>query len=81
MYYDNKPYIPETLQADLLQKNHDDPLARYFEDKKILEHLCTNITGLRWGMMLRNKNKVVISIWEAKYKDINLMAIYKSYLF
>ena len=37
LHYDGKPYIPETLQADLLERNHDDPLAGYFGVEKTLE--------------------------------------------
>ncbi len=39
VHYDSKLYIPTTLQVDLLQKNHGDPLAGHFEDKKTLEFL------------------------------------------
>lgn len=37
LYYDKKPYIPDIFQLDLLEKNHDDSLVRYFGIKKILE--------------------------------------------
>ena len=39
LHYDGKPYIPETLRANLLEKNHDDPLARHFGVEKTLELL------------------------------------------
>ena len=39
LHYDGKPYIAETLQADLQERNHDDPLARHFGVEKTLELL------------------------------------------
>ena len=39
LHYDGKPYILETLQADLLERNHDDLLARHFGVEKTLELL------------------------------------------
>ena len=39
LQYDNKPYIPETLRADLLERNHDDPSAGHFGVEKTLELL------------------------------------------
>ena len=39
LHYDGKPYIPETLRADLLERNHDDPLAGHFGIEKTLELL------------------------------------------
>ena len=39
LHYDGKLYILETLQADLLKRNQDDPLARHFGIKKTLEIL------------------------------------------
>ncbi len=37
--YDRKLYIPGTLRADLLERNHDDCLAGYFGVQKTLELL------------------------------------------
>ena len=39
LHYNDKPYIPETLQADFLKKNHDDPLAGHFRVEKRLDLL------------------------------------------
>ena len=39
LHYDGKPYIPETLQTNLLERNHDDPLAGHFGVEKTLELL------------------------------------------
>ena len=39
LHYDGKPYIPETLRTDLLERNHDDPLAGHFGVEKTLELL------------------------------------------
>ena len=39
LHYDGKPYIPETLQADLLERNHDNLLAGHFGVEKTLELL------------------------------------------
>ena len=39
LHYNGKPYIPETLRADLLKKNHDDLLEGYFGVEKTLEFL------------------------------------------
>ena len=39
LYYDGKPYIPEILRADLLERNYDDLLAGYFGVEKTLELL------------------------------------------
>ena len=38
-HYDGKPYIPKTLQTDLLERNHDDLLASHFRVEKTLELL------------------------------------------
>lgn len=38
-YYDGKPYIPETLRANILERNNDDPLAVHFGVEKTLKHL------------------------------------------
>ncbi len=39
LHYECKPYIPETLRADLLERNHDDPRAGHFGVEKTLELL------------------------------------------
>ena len=39
LQYDGKPYITETLWADLLERNHDDSLAKHFGVEKTLELL------------------------------------------
>lgn len=39
LHYDSKQYSPETLQANLLKRNHDDPLTEHFGMKKTLELL------------------------------------------
>ncbi len=39
LHYEGKSYIPETLRAVLLGKNHDDSLAGHFRVEKNLELL------------------------------------------
>ena len=39
LHYDGKPYIPEALRTDLLERNHDDPLAGHFGVERTLELL------------------------------------------
>ena len=39
LHYDGKQQIPETLQTELLGRNHDDPRAGNFGVKKTLELL------------------------------------------
>ncbi len=39
LHYDGKPYIPETFRTDLLERNHDDPLAGHFGVEKTFELL------------------------------------------
>ena len=39
LHYDGKPYILEILRTDLLERNHDDPLAGHFGVEKTLELL------------------------------------------
>ncbi len=39
LHYDGKLYIPRILRVDLLEKNHDDPLAGHFGVEKTLELL------------------------------------------
>lgn len=39
LHYNSKPYIPETFQADFLEKKYNDPLARLFKVEKTLEFL------------------------------------------
>ena len=39
LHYDNKPYIPEALRTDILEKNHDNPLAGHFGFERTLKFL------------------------------------------
>ena len=39
LHYDGKPYISETIRIDLLERNHDDPLAWHFGVEKTFELL------------------------------------------
>lgn len=56
LHYDRKPYIPETLQTNILERNHDDPLAGYFGVKKTLELLTR---GYYWPKMRADIEKYV----------------------
>ena len=55
-YYNSKPYISESIWADLLEKNHDNPLARYFGVKKTFELL---ICKYYWLKMRTNGEKYI----------------------
>ncbi len=47
LHYDGKSYIPKTHQTDLLEKNHDDPLAGHFGVEKTLELLIRKYYWLK----------------------------------
>ncbi len=45
--YDSKQYIPKILRADLLERNHDDPLAGHFGIEKTPELLSRKYYWLK----------------------------------
>ena len=78
LYYDGKPYILEILQADLLERNHDDPLAEDFGNKKTFE-LYTG--KYHWPKMRADIKKYVqgynicISSKEEKHKPYDSLQL------
>lgn len=81
LLYDKKPYILETLQAYLLEKNYDNPLAGHFGVKRLYNSFHANTIGLRWELLLRNMYMAAIFTWGVKHKDTKFMAICNHYLF